>query len=104
MLQAIPESDVAGYGLEVDKTFVIGVTRARYWMIDRERGMYQRNVAHGGGAEPELRNRTIWTFYWPGELLTLRLDLVDGRGEWHGALGHDGCMYRSMMVKVYRLT
>ena len=31
----------------------------------------------------ELRNRTLWTFYWRGEPLTLRLDLLEGKG------GHD---------------
>jgi len=85
-LESIAESDAIAYGLkEIDRTFFIGATRARYWVIDRERGIYLRNVAHGGGAEPELRNRTFWTFYWRGELLTLRLDLVDGGGERHGA-------------------
>jgi hypothetical protein len=76
----LPE-DVEKYGLqEIDKHFIGGGTNARDWTIDRERDIYLRNVAHGGGAEPEIRNQTTWTFYWSGDRLTLRLDLLDGRG------------------------
>lgn len=84
-LESIAESDAIAYRLkEIDRRFFIGATRARYWVIDRERGIYLRNVANGGGAEPELRSRTFWTFSWCGELLTLRLDLVDAGGERYG--------------------
>ena len=77
----IPEADVETYGLkEIDRHFIIGGTNARDWTIDRERDIYLRNVALGAGGEPEIRNQTKWTFYWHGDLLTLRLDLLDGKG------------------------
>ncbi|WP_238691782.1 hypothetical protein [Xanthomonas arboricola] len=77
----IPELDVVKYDLEViDRDFVVGGTNARDWTIDRDRDMYLRNVANGGGTEIEVRNKTKFSFYWHGELLTLRLDLVDGGG------------------------
>lgn len=75
----IPAEDVEKYDLKaVDKNFIVGRTRARDWTIDRERNIYLRNVAIGGGADPDLRNQTTWTFYWRGDLLNLRLDLLDG--------------------------
>ncbi|MCE4552814.1 hypothetical protein LYZ85_24540, partial [Xanthomonas hortorum pv. vitians] len=77
----IPEPDVVKYDLEaIDRDFVVGSTNARDWTIDRDRGLYLRNVANGGGTEIEVRNQTKFSFYWHGELLTLRLDLVDGGG------------------------
>jgi hypothetical protein len=77
----IPEEDVEKYGLEaIDEKFRSNGTRARDWTIDRERDIYLRNVAIGGGAEPELRNRTLWTFYWRGTPINLRLDLIGGGG------------------------
>ncbi|MDV3467550.1 hypothetical protein RZA67_02190 [Stenotrophomonas sp. C3(2023)] len=86
VLEDISESDAVAFGIaEIDKEFVFGGTRARSWAIDRERNIYLRNVANGGGGEPELRNRTFWTFYWRGELLELRLDMIDGGGERGGA-------------------
>lgn len=83
----VPPEDAEKYRLaEIDKRFVVGGTHARDWTIDRERDVYLRNVAHGGGAEPEIRNQTEWTLYWHGDQLVLRLDLLEGRGE-HGELG-----------------
>ena len=77
----ISPEDVRKYGLEeIDTHYVVGGTRSRQWTIDRSRDLYLRNVARGGGAEPEIRNQTIWTFYRDGEALTLRLDLLEGRG------------------------
>lgn len=81
----IPAEDVAKYQLEdIDSKFVSNGTRARDWTIDRERDIYLRNVAVGGGAEPELRNRTSWTLYWHGDLIFLRLDLISGGEESDG--------------------
>lgn len=78
----IPEEDVEKYGLEaIDEKFFIGRTSSRHWTIDRKRDIYLRNVARGGGAEPELRSQTVWSFYWHGELIYMRLDSVDGGGE-----------------------
>ncbi|MCL1501435.1 hypothetical protein [Xanthomonas nasturtii] len=77
----IPEPDVVKHDLEaIDRDFVVGGTNARDWTVDRDRDMYLRNVANGGGTEIEVRNQTKFSFYWHGELLTLRLDLVDGGG------------------------
>lgn len=86
VLEEIAESEVVKFGLaEIDKRFLFGGTCARSWVIDRERDIYLRNVANGGGGEPELSNRTFWTFYWRGELLVLRLDIIDGGGEIYAA-------------------
>jgi hypothetical protein len=77
----ISAEDVEKYGLhEIDKHFVIGGTNARDWTIDRKRDIYLRNVAIGGGAEPELRNQMKWSFYWHETLFTIRLDLLKGTG------------------------
>lgn len=46
----ISPDDVARYDiLSIDRKFLIGGTNARDWVIDREREIYLRNVAHGGG-------------------------------------------------------
>jgi hypothetical protein len=75
----IPAEDIEKYHLkEIDKKFIVGGTNARDWTVDRERNIYLRNVANGGGNEPEIRNQTTWSFFWHNELLTLRLDLVGG--------------------------
>ncbi|MBT2745711.1 MULTISPECIES: hypothetical protein [unclassified Lysobacter] len=77
----IPAEDIEKYRLKaINAKFVVGGTNARDWTVDRDRDIYLRNVAMGAGAEPELRNQTTWTFYWHGELLTLRLDLLDATG------------------------
>ena len=77
----IPAEDVEKYGLKaIDQKFIVGGTNARDWTIDRERNIYLRNVSHGGGAEPEIRNQTKWSFFWREELLTLRLDSITGGG------------------------
>ncbi len=82
MNEFVSPEDVEKYHLaEIDKRFIVGGTNARDWTIDRERDVYLRNVAHGGGGDPDIRNQTEWTMYWQGELLVLRLDLLDGRGE-----------------------
>jgi hypothetical protein len=77
----IPAEDVEKYCLKaIDQKFIVGGTNSRQWTIDRERNIYLRNVARGGGAEPEIRNQTKWSFFWCGELLTLRLDSITGGG------------------------
>jgi hypothetical protein len=82
----ISANEVEQYELRaIDEKFVVGGTNARDWAIDRDRGYYLRNVAHGAGAEQEVRNQTKWSFYWKGELLTLRLDLLESGGERRGA-------------------
>jgi hypothetical protein len=87
----IPAEDIEKYHLkEIDKKFIVGGTNARDWTIDRERNIYLRNVAIGGGAEPEIRNQTKWSFLWRDELLTLRLDLIDGGGRGYGSSDDSG--------------
>ncbi|MFA0923718.1 hypothetical protein [Xanthomonas fragariae] len=82
----ITSEDIEKYELEsIDKKFIFGGSSSRDWVIDREREMYLRNVAHGGAAEPEVRNQTKWSFYWRGELVILRLDLMESGGESKGA-------------------
>lgn len=77
----IPPEDVEKYGLKaIDAKFVMGCTNARDWTINRERDIYLRNVANGGGPDPDSRNQTKWTFYWRGTPLFLRLDLMGGGG------------------------
>lgn len=77
----ITAEDVEKYGIKsIDQNFIVGGTNSRQWTIDREREIYLRNVARGGGNEPEIRNQTKWSFFWHSVLLTLRLDLVDGGG------------------------
>lgn len=84
----ISVEDVEKYNLEaIDEKFISGGTRARDWTIDRERNIYLRNVAMGRGLEPggnevNLSYQTTWTLYWRGNLLTMRLDLLGGRGEY----------------------
>lgn len=81
MNEFIPAGDVDKYGLKaIDERFIANGTNSRQWTIDRDRDIYLRNVERGGGNEPELRNRTTWTFYWHGTPLTLRLDLLTGAG------------------------
>ncbi|WAT15511.1 hypothetical protein [Xanthomonas fragariae] len=77
----------------IDRMFVVGGTNARDWTIDRERQIHLRNVANGGGAEIEVRNQTKFSFFWRGELLTLRLDLVHGGG----ARGEPGWSHWKLM-------
>lgn len=75
----IPEADIEKYGIkEINKRFVVGGTNARDWTIDRERGMYLRNVANG---REEFRHQSTWTFYWHGELLIVKLDMVKAGGK-----------------------
>ncbi len=78
----ISSADVEKYDLEaIDERFVVGGTHSRQWTIDREHDVYMRNVARGAGSDPDLRNQTEWTLYWHGDLLILRLDLLDGGGK-----------------------
>jgi hypothetical protein len=74
----ISPEDVDRYHLEeIDQKFVIGGVYARDWTIDRTRDVYLRIATRG---REDWRNQTEWTFYWKGDLLILRLDLLDARG------------------------
>lgn len=83
----IPEADVEKYSIKaIDEEFVVGGTKSRQWTIDRSRDIYLRCVSRGAGGDPDIRNQMEWTLYWKGNLLTLRLDLLEGQGE-SGELG-----------------
>lgn len=85
----ISPDDVARYRLaEIDEKFSWG-TGSRDWTIDRERDIYLRSI--GRDRDEEFRYRTYWTFFWKGEELTLRLDLLDAWGR-PGEPG--GCHWR----------
>ena len=67
----ISAEDVKKYQLrEIDKHHVVGGTNARDWTIDRERGIYLRNVSNG---REEYSFETLWTFYWRQCAYTLML-------------------------------
>jgi hypothetical protein len=62
---------------EIDANFR-GGNESRDWTIDRERDIYLRNLAIG--REEEFRHQGYWTLYWKGTALTIRLDLLAGKG------------------------
>jgi hypothetical protein len=77
----IPQEDVEKFHLdEIDKSLVTGID-ADDWTIDRERNIYLRKVAAGGGSDPDLSNRSKWTLYWKGDLLALGMEYLEGGGE-----------------------
>lgn len=75
----ITPEDAEKYRLaEIDAKFV-GGNKSRDWTIDRERDIYLRNVSMG--RDEDTKHEGLWTFYWNGTLLTLRLDLLGGKGK-----------------------
>ena len=75
----ISDTDSERFGIKaINKKFVVDATNARDWTIDRERDIYLRNVVSG---REEFRHESTWTFYWHGELLWVRLDVVDAGGK-----------------------
>ena len=77
--ERIPEADVEKYGLEkIDNELLsIGKTYSRDWTIDRARDIYLREVAIG---RDELSRISTWTFYWKGELIWFKREVVDFKG------------------------
>jgi hypothetical protein len=74
----ISPEDVDRYHLEeIDEQFVVGGVYARDWTIDRAQDVYLRIAARG---REDCRNQIEWTFYWKGDLLILRLELLDACG------------------------
>ena len=57
---------------------------SQQWTIDRERDIYLRIVSRG--REEEDRHESLWSFYWKGTPLLLRLDLLDAGGK-AGSMG-----------------
>ena len=67
---------------EIDAKFN-GGNISRQWTIDRERDIYLRNLSWG--REEETRHEGLWSFFWKGTPLTLRLDLLHATGKRGGA-------------------
>ncbi|AWH32968.1 MULTISPECIES: hypothetical protein [Stenotrophomonas] len=75
----ISPEDAARYHLaEIDASFRSGGI-SRQWTIDREQDIYLRILSRG--LEAETKHESVWSFYWKGTLLTLRLDLLNGNGK-----------------------
>ena len=74
----ISPEDAEKYCLRDIDAKVIGRNESRDWTIDRSRDIYLRNVAMG--RNEDTKHESLWTFYWKGSLLTLRLDLRGGQG------------------------
>lgn len=80
----ISPEDAATYRLAEVDAKVIGGNKSHDWTVDRDQDIYLRNLANG--REQEFRHQGHWTFYWKGAVLTIRLDLLDGKGK----PGHPG--------------
>lgn len=79
----VSPEDAEKYHLaDIDAKFRWG-NESRDWTIDRERDIYLRNISWG--REEETLHESLWTFYWKGTLLTLRLDLLHATGKRGGA-------------------
>lgn len=73
----IPAEDFAKYGLhEIDKRQASAV-RARDWTVDRERGIYLRELNRG---REEFSYESYWTFFWRGSAYTIELHAIEGGG------------------------
>ena len=95
----ISPEDAAKYHLaEIDANFH-GGNISRQWTIDRERDIYLRNLSRG--REEETRHESLWTFYWKGTPLTVRLDLLEVAGNPGGRPGCIGEWSSSTAVMVY---
>lgn len=74
----ISPEDAEKYALaEIDAQLRAGGI-SRQWTIDRERDIYLRIVSRG--REMEDRHESLWSFYWKGTVLTIRLALIAGDG------------------------
>jgi len=79
----ISPEDAEKYALaEIDAQLRAGGI-SQQWTIDRERDIYLRIVSRGH--EEEDRHESLWSFYWKGTPLLLRLDLLDAGGKRGGA-------------------
>ena len=73
----IPAEDFEKYGLhEIDKRQASAV-RARDWTVDRERGIYLRELNRG---REEFSYESYWTFFWRGSAYTIELHAIEGGG------------------------
>jgi len=75
----ISPEDAARYHLaEIDASCRSGGI-SRQWTIDREQDIYLRILSRG--LEAETKHEGVWSFHWKGTLVTVRLDLLDGKGK-----------------------
>lgn len=75
----ISPEDAEKYCLRDIDAKVIGGNKSRDWTIDRDRNIYLRNVSMG--RDEDTKHESLWTFFWKGTPLTLRLDLIGGSGK-----------------------
>ena len=77
--ERIPEADVEKYGLKAIDDSLLGAGRTirRDWTVDRARDIYLREVAVG---RDELSHIATWTFYWKGELIWFKREVIDFKG------------------------
>ncbi len=79
----ISPQDSAAYGIkEIDRRYVVGGTSASHRTINRERGIYLRQVANGP-REVELFHKGIWTLFFDGELIEIGIDNLASTGGLH---------------------
>lgn len=83
----ISDEDKCKYNLDaIDEQYSFGCRHSRSWTIDRGREIYLREVSGGGYENPHIGN---WTFYWQGELIAFRMEIVKtGRGDNGHRWGH----------------
>jgi len=74
----ISPEDAEKYRLKDIDAKLIGGNKSRDWTIDRERGIYLRNVSMG--RDVDTKHESLWTLYWKGAELALRLDIVAASG------------------------
>jgi hypothetical protein len=78
----IPKQDIKKYGIdEIDRQF-LDSTHSKEWTIDRARDIYLRLVAIG---REDSSHETTWSFYWRGNLLLAKIDVISTSGPYHGA-------------------
>ena len=75
MNEFIPSDDVVKYGIEAIDESYSKFTSNPHWTVDRERDIYLRQVSVG---KEEFANRSTFTFYWNGSLITVILDTSGG--------------------------
>ena len=75
--EVISKEDFEKYKLkEIDSRYITGCTNSRGWTIDRSRDIYLRKVARG---REEFAKESTWVLYWLGELIEIKLELIDFR-------------------------
>jgi len=59
-------------------------TYSDQWVIDHERGIYLRRIAHG---REDLSTESAWSFYWNENLYWIFIELVDSSATGRNAPG-----------------